>query len=110
MTVDEIYSGIAQKIVGAIDFQEWSRAELVAQLMGGATEFSGTVYSDGNKVGYFKIHHELFDLFEELQEIMSEGSKVQWNTAVFNLNADGEFSVNFDWDQELYEEIKSLSK
>lgn len=40
---------------------------------------------------------------------MTEGGKAKWNKAVFYLNADGSFNMEFEWDQKLQDEIERLS-
>ena len=109
-SVDEIYLNIAHKVVEKID-GNWVKAELNAEVYGDASKFRG-VYSSSfeeEQPKFFKIHHELFDLFEELHKLTTEDSENNWNRAKFTLESSGKFNIDFEWDQELADEIEKLN-
>ncbi|MCL1670015.1 hypothetical protein M2T82_18285 [Elizabethkingia ursingii] len=45
----------------------------------------------------------------ELHEITTEGGNNKWNKAIFTLTPDGDFDMEFIWDQELQNEIDRLA-
>ena len=45
----------------------------------------------------------------ELHKITTEGGKNKWNRAVFSVQPDGAFDMEFIWDQELQDEIERLA-
>lgn len=48
---------------------------------------------------------------KELNAIMTaENNKNKWNKAVFTVNPEGKFDMQFIWDQELQDEIEKLAK
>ncbi|MFH4666917.1 immunity protein YezG family protein [Vibrio cidicii] len=109
--VEDIYFGIAKKIVEKID-DDWVQAELKAEIYGNAAKFRGTYNSSlaQEQQKFFKVHHELFDLFEELHKITTENPNNKWNRAIFTLEPSGNFNIDFEWDQALADEIERLNK
>lgn len=109
--INSIYHSIASAIVSNID-DGWVEATLKAELYGDATKFKGFYFSDERKVNkrFFKISHQLFDFFEELHLILTEGGVSKWNRATFTLEPTGKFNIDFEWDQEMADEIERLNK
>lgn len=103
--IDYIYKSIAENILNNID-GGWSIAFLEAKIFEDAAEFVGR-YKDEEKDGQFKVHHSALDDFEYLQELMKQDGKDKWNRAKFTLKPSGDFSIDFEWDQSLDDEIKS---
>lgn len=111
-TVDEIYGSIANNINSVIP-EDWSKAELNIEALGEMASFTGS-YTNGNnekkQIDVDEFDFQLtFDVLE-LQKITTEDESNKWNKAVFTLQSDGEFDMQFIWDQELHDEVVRLSK
>ncbi|MCA6064820.1 immunity protein YezG family protein [Thalassolituus marinus] len=102
-TIDEIYLKIAQGIAKSIT-TSWDRAVINAEVFDDAANFNGVYELDG-KTLYFEVEDDAYDYFEEIKEIMSGNNK--WNRAKFTLKPSGDFSIDFQWDQALDDEIKA---
>jgi len=58
----------------------------------------------------FKLDDHVGNDFHELYNIMTEeGDQHKWNKAKFKLTPDGKFSIDFDWDQALADEVARLN-
>ncbi|WP_343608452.1 immunity protein YezG family protein [Chryseobacterium oranimense] len=114
MTVDEIYLNIGQSIVNAIEDESWSEAKLNIEVVGtGVVSYNGEYTTDNNEVKNISVRNISRDIrnwIRELHDITTEGDSNKWNKAIFNLNAQGKFNMEFIWDQELHDEIVRLSK
>lgn len=113
MTIDNIYSGIADNTMSAID-RNWDKAELtVKRAAKDAINFKGGITLN-NEFSSFKF--KLFDRrqlvkdFHRLYDIMTEQDSNHWNKAIFILFPSGKFNLTFNWDEEMAAEFKSLSK
>ncbi len=110
MTLNEIYESIAKTIIKELD-NTWVKAVLNVEYHQDAAKFKG-IYriKNSNTDSYFKINHMLFDYFEELNLMTTQNQKNNWNRAKFTLEPDGNFDIEFEWDQGLADEIERLSK
>ena len=108
-TVDEIYNSLAKGIVDQLS-SEWETAWINAKVLDDAAGVDGEYRVEGaDKVSYFNVKDEAFDDFEELHQITTEGGSNRWNRAKFILERSGKFSIDFEWDQQLEDEIKANS-
>ncbi len=112
MTVDEIYLSIAKNIINSTD-SGWDEAILnVERAADDAIKFKGGC-SSGEDYTSFKFRNfdrrQLTKDFHQLHSITTENDSNQWNRAKFTLAPSGKFSIDFEWDQSLADEIESLS-
>ncbi|WP_214226660.1 hypothetical protein [Pedobacter sp. B4-66] len=112
MTVDEIYLNMAQGISNAIDENNWTKAKLDIEIVGdGVVGYTGDyeLNSTSHDLSVRKIPRDIRNWLKELHRITTEGGKNKWNRAVFALEPQGKFDMEFVWDQELHDEIEKLS-
>ena len=109
-TINEVYESIAQNIVNSIS-SDWKNSNLEVELYDDAAEFDATFETGTGEVEDFSFDiGQAYDDFEELYAIMTEeNDHHKWNRAKFKLTPDGKFSIDFDWDQELFDEIARLN-
>lgn len=113
MTIDEIYLSIGEEITSAIIEESWEEAQLHFKVVGdGVVGYTGEYFDQYNNpkdIDVFSINPDIHDWLCELHELTTEGGNNRWNRATFTLFPDGEFDMEFQWDQDLDDEIKSLS-
>lgn len=107
MTAEDIYLKIAQHIVDTIDVK-WAVAIIDSEIHAGAGSFKCVYKEDENSdLDYdFDSSFELFEAFESLHKITTEGGENDWNRAKFTLHPTGKFDIEFKWDQELADNIR----
>jgi len=114
MTVDEIYLNIGQGIVNAIADEKWNEAKLYIEVVGtGVVSYNGEYFTDNKEtknISVRNVSREIRNWIRELHDITTEGDRNKWNKAIFNLNAQGKFNMEFIWDQELHDAVVQLSK
>ena len=113
LTIDEIYNSIAQNMVDNLPL-EWSEAFInVVRSASDALKLSGgysSLDSDFNSFKFRNFDRRITDEFHDIYAIMTEeGDQHKWNRAKFKLTPGGKFSIDFDWDQELADEVASLN-
>ncbi len=113
VTVDEIYDSIGQNAIENLP-TEWSEAFIDAERSADdALKLSGGYSSIDLEFTSFKFRkfdRRIVDEFHELYSIMTkEGDQHKWNRAKFKLTPDGKFSIDFDWDQALADEVTRLN-
>lgn len=109
MSVDEIYLEIAHNIIDSIETQ-WSVAIITCELAEDAGAFK-CIYKEDNDSAVdhdFDVSYETFKAFENLHEITTSGEN-DWNRAKFTLYPSGKFSIDFEWDQGLADEVEANS-
>ena len=106
---EDIYLDIGNLIVEAID-EDWKSAVLYIEFFGDSVELEERYEDDKLAFKDFKAHHSILDLLKELNSIINPDGSKPWNRAKFYLEPDGEFNMEFAWDQELADEIERLSK
>lgn len=112
MTVDEIYSSIGQGISNAIEESNWTNAKLDIEVVGnGVVGYTGDYQVDNTTVNLSvrKIPRDIRNWLKELHGITTEGGKNKWNRAIFRLEPDGKFSIEFIWDQQLHDQVEELN-
>jgi hypothetical protein len=112
-TINEVYECIAQHLMDCVD-NNWSHITFnVERSAGDVIEYTGIFNTLENKEEYldvFELDNHVGDDFHELYSIMTEeGDQHKWNRAIFKLTPDGKFSIDFDWDQELADEVAHLN-
>jgi len=111
-TTDEIYQTIADNIKAVIG-EEWVSAELNIETLGTMVSFIGE-YMNANKekkqIDVDEFDFQLtFDILE-LHRNSTEDRINKWNKATVHLTSEGNFNMEFIWDQQFYNEIYRLSK
>jgi len=111
MTIDEIYEVIANGLVACISTEVWDKAVLYVQGDNTYVEITGIYECKGKtfNLNTYNIDTEVSFALMELHEITTAENSNQWNRATFTLFHDGNFNMEFQWDQELDDEINSLS-
>ncbi len=109
LTIDEIYNSIGQNMVDNLP-SEWSEAFInVERSTNDAIKLSGgyaSLNSDFNSFKFRNFDRKITDEFHNIYKIMTEESdQNKWNRAKFKLTPDGKFSIDFDWDQALADEV-----
>jgi len=108
-TIDELYLDIAQRIINTID-KEWTEATIDFQYLGDAGEFTGRyITSNSDHENDFKVGFKTYKDFKTIHSITTEGDSNQWNRAKFKLTPDNKFSIDFEWDQSLADEVARLN-
>jgi len=105
--IEDIYQSIAIGMVNNIQ-GEWDKSYLFVEFIGDAANFKGEFYLNEEKQ-YFIVDDEAFDDFEELHNITTHDSENKWNRSKFTLEPTGKFNIDFEWDQELADEIEDFS-
>ena len=105
--IDDIYNSIAMGIIENIK-TEWEKAHVFVEYFEDSANFKGEYTLEGN-TAFFEVSDQAFDDFEELNEITTQNSENKWNRAVFTLEPTGKFNIDFEWDQELADEIERLN-
>lgn len=108
-SIDILYQTIAQNIVNAIE-DEWTEAVIDFQFFGDAGKYNGRYLTLESRTEQdFSVGYHNYKAFKQIHQIMAEDGDHQWNRAKFTLYPTGKFSVNFEWDQALADEIKATS-
>jgi len=108
-TVDDFYREIAQDIAGAID-DEWQSAVVNFEYTGDSGEFDCVYVKENSTQEFdFDVEFSTYKAFRALHEITTEGGSNPWNRAKFVLEPSCKFSIDFEWDQQLEDEIKANS-
>ena len=111
-TVDEIYNSIATNINSVIK-EEWTEAKLNIETIEEMVSFTGNYSVNNNEKNQIDVEEFDFQLtFDilELHKITTKDDRNRWNKAIFSLKSDGEFDMQFIWDQHWHDEIVRLSK
>ena len=111
MTIDEIYEVIANGIIQSIPRNGWDEVSLNIQGDSTYIETSGVYFISDEEfeLDTHSLDSEVLFAIMELHELTTDGGHNRWNRATFTLFSDGEFDMKFQWDQDLDDEIKSLS-
>lgn len=91
---------------------EWVKAKLDIEVIGKMVSFTGNYLNNKNETKQIDVDEFDFQLtFDvlELHKITTEGGNNKWNRAVFSVQPDGAFDMEFIWDQELQDEIERLT-
>ncbi|OPB95408.1 hypothetical protein [Elizabethkingia occulta] len=112
MTVGEIYLLIAKNIASSIQSEDWKKATLNIQGDDTYVDTTGEYLDSNNVAQLLDVHNFDTDVdfaIMELHEITTEGGNNKWNKAIFTLTPNGDFDMEFIWDQELQNEIDRLA-
>lgn len=110
-TVAEIYTFIGQRVIDSIP-EEWLRAVVNMESIGNHVKSYGSYETLDNKQKNLpiKLGFEGAKKVLKLKKITTENEKNKWNRAVFSLTPDGEFDMEFIWDQALQDEVESFTE
>ena len=111
-SLDEIYSSISQMVLKGID-GSFSDAVLEVELHSLAMKLSGGyVRGDGSEPSAFSFIREhkkiLMNDLIELHVKTDLDDKSRWNTLNYSLHPNGEYRVDFNWDQSLADDIERV--
>ncbi|MDT9500576.1 hypothetical protein [Capnocytophaga canimorsus] len=111
-TIEQIYQSLVSNINNAIE-EDWSKAVVNIKTVGEMASFKGFYLNKDNLQNQIEVDDFDFDLLFDildLHKITTEGGNNQWNKAIFTLFPDGNFDMEFIWDQAWHDEIVRLSK
>ena len=112
MTIDEIYKSIADNVIANVP-ESWDKAHIIAERTStSALSLKGGYEDESNEFTSFKFRNfdrRIIADFHLLYKITTEGGSNRWNRAKFTLCNDGTFSIDFEWDQELADEVENNS-
>jgi hypothetical protein len=113
-TVDEIYKHVAGALAAAVD-EPWSEIRLLAEIWTTSIGFTGD-YTRGPPdqgqadLDVSHLGYSVAKAFMRLQTIMASSSAHEpWNKATFKLAPDGNFSVNFTYDEALVRRLEQTA-
>jgi Protein of unknown function, DUF600 len=109
-TVDEIYEHVAGALAAAVD-EPWGEIRLHAEIWTTSIGFTGEYTreppdQEEADLDVGKLGYSVAKAFMRLQKIMASSAHGAWNRATFKLAPDGQFSVNFTYDDELVQRLK----
>ncbi|ODS10613.1 hypothetical protein [Vibrio scophthalmi] len=108
--IDTLYLSIARNIINNTS-SSWDSAEINAEVFDGTVKLKGG-YHCNNIFTTFKFRHfdrKIISDFESIHLITTENLDNNWNRAKFTLEPSGDFNMEFEWDQELADEIERLN-
>ncbi|PHR58902.1 MAG: hypothetical protein COA44_01795 [Arcobacter sp.] len=107
-SIDEIYNSISQMLIKGIDGSfcdavlEVELHSLALKISGGYLQVDG---SEANSFSSIKEHKKI--LMNDLIELQAK-TKENWNTLNYNLHSNGEFNVEFGFNEGLAEDIQRV--
>ncbi len=110
--LDHIYIEISAMMVKGMD-SSWTEAVLEVELHALAIKLSGGyLHGLGHEPLSFTFSKDdkkqLIDLLLELHFQTAEGQENRWNTLNYHLYPDGRYSVDFEWNQQLADDIEKV--
>lgn len=106
--IEDIYTGMAQHLIAQID-DTWIQSKIEVEFFEDSAEFDVTYLDSNGNVIDLEAGYKLFMLFKELYTITTENSEDKWNRATFSIEPSGKFNIDFEWDQDLADEIERLN-
>ncbi|ODB43555.1 hypothetical protein BB427_23150 [Pseudoalteromonas sp. BMB] len=106
--MNDIYEGIASYLIQQAR-TGWVVIIAEVEFFEDSAEFDITCQYPDNTIEDLDSGFQLFMKFKELYRVTTENPENKWNKAKFILNQSGEFNIDFEWDQDLADEIKRLS-
>ncbi len=111
-SIDDIYLSISHMLVKGIE-TPFSEAVLEVELHALAMKLSGGyLLQNGNEPASFRFIKEhkkiLMNDIVELHLKTDLDEKSRWNRLNYNLQSDGQYKVEFEWDQALADEIEYI--
>jgi len=95
--IEDIYQEIANGIVDAID-DDWTRAIVTAEIEEDNGALTGEYQkTPGGPSLDFSCGYEMYKSFKELRSAFSEEDKKPWYKAIFTLEKDGTFNLDFEY-------------
>ena len=110
ISIDDIYANIGQAVAANLEDVDWEEAVLHIDIPALNTISYELFYKKSGTIRVCKKEMEFYpDDFavSDLHEFMLDG-KNSWNKAVFKLNNEGDFSMDFNWNEpELFIALKN---
>lgn len=113
MTTDDIYDTLAEAINDLIP-EAWAVARLNVQYLasGHETEFEGVYLTPSGEArplpSDFPV--EVIDAVQELYALRQNSGFPRWNFLHIDLSRNGDFAIDFTWDQEIQDEDEHFMK
>lgn len=112
MTTNEIYDVLTDAISSVIT-DEWTIAQLTIQFLsdGQDVEFEGTYLTPSGEAEPLtaEFPDELIEAVQELYVQRKQEGQPKFNRLQIDLTAQGKFSTDFSWDQEIQDEDDHFS-
>lgn len=104
--VEDIYVSLAQDAVDVIH-DDWGIIKIDFQCGRAWGEYCGIYkkHIEDEKEISFSLEYPTYENFMKLHEITTKNNSNQWNRAVFTLYPDGNFDIDFNWDQKLADDV-----
>ncbi|MCK2243651.1 MULTISPECIES: immunity protein YezG family protein [unclassified Crossiella] len=97
-TVDDLYGRIGQALTEAAP-TEWDTARIVVRMLASQSQIDVTYSLPEGGTTSREISFDALDVFEEIRELLALPGKGAWYTAVFEMNREGKYRVDFDYDR-----------
>lgn len=111
-SIDELYLSIADNILGNVP-DDWKEATLsVERDAEDAIGVKGGFIDNSNEFHTFKFRNfdrRIFSDFHEIHSITTQNDKSNWNRAKYTLMPSGDFTIDFEWDQSIADEVEANS-
>ncbi|MDR0898800.1 MAG: hypothetical protein LBM27_00410 [Lactobacillaceae bacterium] len=115
--IDEIYQIIGQNIFNTLSEVKWDKAIADIEIQKNYVSFQGVYEYHGKQKGFLDLDDDqgfdvdlVSEVVEELNQAMSENPINKWNKAKVTLSSEGDFDMEFFWDQEYQDRVDSHSK
>ena len=108
--MDQLYQSISQNILNNVN-DGWDFACINAEVLDGVVKLNGGYEIDSvfTPFKFRQFDRRIIDDFKAIHTITTEDSYNKWNKAKFSLESTGKFNLEFEWDQELADEIERLN-
>ena len=108
--VDDLYLSVAQNMVQNIK-RTWDIAKIQVEVFDDAIKLKGGSYEKDifTSFKFRDFNRKIISDFENIHQITTFESENNWNRAQFTLEPTGKFKMDFEWDQELADEIERLN-
>lgn len=107
--IDALCQGIAKNIADTIE-ADWDVAVINFQFFGDAAKYNGRYLVLGSDQEQdFTVGYNNYKALKKIHQITTLSGKENWNFAKYTLCRTGKFSIDFEWDQALADEIKANS-
>ena len=93
----DLLQGIGQALVDEVP-DDFATAQAVCAMVGFQARFSCTYVGASGDRTTIGMPDDLYELFLELRDATFESGKGAWYTAVFDVDAEGKFGIDFDYD------------
>ena len=108
--MNKVYQSISQNILNNVK-NGWTSACINAEVLDGVVKLNGGYERDSffTSFKFRQFDRRIINDFQTLHTITTEDSENKWNRALFSLEPTGKFNIEFEWDQDLSDEIERLN-